>query len=179
MDPFTFGRLVAEKIASNGFMDGATNMANNAIQHPIGQKALGAVAAGYNSLMPQSARGFIGNQMGVHVGPEDQKAMAGTPNLKPEPFQRLGQQYGSYVNSNTEVRNDELTKDQIDTWEPAKVTGTPLQQLQYGLSNNRMPSQTYTPGSMTNVHTQIKNDNITQQGLAPLHPEVKNMLPRQ
>lgn len=149
--------------------------ANNAIQSPMGQKVLGGVATGYNQFMPQAGKDFIGRQMPTYAEPDEMKYMQGRKNVAPTPYQPLGQQYGTHVNSNTVVKNDQLVKDQIDTNTPARVTGSPMQQLGFGLSHGQMPQQTFPQGNMANLHRRVENDQLTQNRLTAPHPAFSHL----
>lgn len=141
--------------------------ANSAIQSPMGQKVLGGVASGYNKLMPQAGKDFVSRQMPTYAQPSD---MQSVPGARPAPYRSLAEQYGSHVASNTEVQNDQLVRDQIDTNTPVRVTGSPLQQLGFGLSQGHMPQQTFPQNSMANNHVRVENDRLTQNQLTAPHP---------
>jgi len=175
MNAFQFGRAVGEKVAQNPLMSGLNTMANSAIQSPMGQKVLGGVATGYNAFMPQAGKNFIGKQMPLYVEPDHMQHFQGVKNVQPTPFKPMGFEHGTHVNSNTVVENDQLVKDQIDTNTPARITGSPLQQLGFGLSQGHLPGQTFPQGSMANHHLRVENDQLTQNRLTAPHPAFANL----
>lgn len=159
----TMRHMAGEKEAAqpNSFMGGVTDWANNAIQTPMGQKALGGVASAYNSYMPQ-----VGKKMVSHM----------MPSSTTEPFNDQSFQHGSFIGSQDTLHERTTTgpngsnstnnlSSQIQQYSPVQVTGTPLQQLGYGLSNNAMPAQTFQQGQNAFLDTKIDNDAITRSHL--------------
>lgn len=172
MNAFEFGQIVGEKIAAGPMQQMATNTANKAIQSPMGQKVLGGVATGYNKLMPQAGKNFVSRQMPRYAEPDDMALMRNSSKMTPTPYKPLGWEHGTHINSQTVTQNDELVKDQIDSHTPARVTGSPLQQIGFGLSGGQMPAQTFPRGAMAGLNRRVENDKLTQNNLGPLNTQM-------
>lgn len=178
------GKLAAAAPAQTGTAPAAAagsfmgNMANRAIQSPTGQRVLGGVAAGYNRFMPQAGKNFISNRMPTYATESEMSLLKGVNNVQPAPYQSLGTQHGSMINAHSMVENDKLVKDQIDSHTPVRVTGSPLQQIGFGLSTGQMPAQTFQQGRLAGLNQRVENDKLTQNNLSPLNeqmfPELKS-----
>lgn len=147
-----------------------SNAANNAIASRPGQAVLGGAAHVYNNYAPQAAKNFVGRQMPTYYRDDQEKQVlqqGGVKNMAPEPFQTHREDVGAYVDAGTQVQNDQLMSDRVDTYTPATNFGTPLQQIGYGLSHGEMPGQTFKPGDTATQHTGVLNDQISHQRLLP------------
>ena len=147
------------------------NIANKAIQSPTGQRVLGGVAAGYNKFMPQAGKDFISNRMPIYAASGEMGLLKGVKNVQPAPYQSLEAQHGTVVNAHTVLNNDKF-KDQIDTHTPVRVTGSPLQQIGFGLSTGQMPSQTFQQGGLAGLNQRVENDRLTQNSLGALNKQM-------
>lgn len=147
-----------------------SNAANNAIASRPGQAVLGGAAHVYNNYAPQAAKNFVGRQMPTYYRDDQEKQVlqqGGVQNMAPEPFKTHQGDIGAVVDSATQVDNDQLTYDRVDSYTPATNFGTPLQQIGYGLSHGEMPGQTFKPGDTATHHTGVLNDQLSHQRLLP------------
>lgn len=175
--PKSFGQQVGNALSG---------AANSAIQSPLGQKALGGVSHAYNNYMPQAGKDFVARQMPFYVEPDEADFASrhgeSIKNTTPTPYKPLGWEHGTHVDSQdtltTTSGNGQHTENldsRIDTNTPARVTGSPLQQLGFGLRNRSMPGQTFKPGTMANIHRQVRNDELTKNELTAPHPSFSHL----
>jgi hypothetical protein len=93
---------------------------------------------------------------------------------KDAPFKDLGFEIGRKVDSESVVENDELVKDSIKTTSAAEVTGSPMQQIMYGLSKGYLPTQTYKKGDVVGLQSAVEMDElVTDQRLTALPEDLK------
>lgn len=171
--PKSFGQQVGNALSG---------VANSAIQSPLGQTALSGASRAYNTYMPQAGKDFIGKQMPFYVEPDEAQHFSGVKNMAPTPYQPLGWEHGVHVDSRDTLtttsgngQHNETLDSRIDTNTPARITGSPLQQLGFGLRHGNLPGQTFQPGTMANIHRQVRNDELTKNELTAPHPEFAHL----
>ena len=183
------------KQANQNFLtSSATNLANTALQHPIGQTALSGVSRAYNNYMPQAGKNMV-KKMVPHYGTPEQiqeYGMAGK--WQPKPFKDQSFEKGFHIASHDQLdrqtvngQTAERTYTAMQSSAPVQVTGTPLHQIGYGLSGGTMPGQTFKPGeqaynttNMMHQHTtgdEKINQNMTW-GLTPNVPKFQPNVPK-
>lgn len=168
---------VAEKSSIPLSMEDAVN---TAIQSPSGQAVLTGASALYEELAPDAVKKTIAGAMPVFTdadtknftarhGSEESAAEAET--WREEPFQTFSQELGAYVKGKTTVENDELIEDRVKTETPAAITGSPLEQIMYGLSKGYLPQQTFGRGTVRGVETEVNLDELVTDRLITDVPE--------
>ena len=159
MTSFELGMLSVKAAADPGF----SGFANSAIQSPLGQRALGAVAGGYNAL-PQSVRGNVSNFMLSGNSPYNPTGLnQTTPRFTPAPGNPV------HVKTQTTATNDKITQDRGRQL-LAGTAGAPMHQLGYGLAHGQLPTRTFAQGTPVMEKTVFNNDRITQNQLVPATP---------
>lgn len=150
---------------ASSFGNAVSGLANSAIQSPLGQTALGGVAHVYNNYMPQMGKNVVKNMV-PHYGSQQEIEQFGMQGKwQPEPFEDQSFQHGSLVSSRNELQrfhdsankqnNYKTMSSHIQSYDPVKVTGSPLQRLGHGLSSGVMPGQTFQQGQMAALHTNL------------------------
>ena len=132
------------------------NMANSAIESPLGQKALAGASNLYENL-PQGVRNGIGN-MAASVTHQD--PTKNLPGFTPTPNAPV------YVQNKTTVQNEEVTNDNINTVTPG-TAGSPLGQVARGVMTGHLPNKTFPQGSKVNEQVGTNNEEITFSRLSP------------
>ncbi|NDC55339.1 MAG: hypothetical protein EBZ69_00640 [Alphaproteobacteria bacterium] len=190
--------LAAEENVPPSMLDAV----NEAIQSPEGQAVLSGASALYEKYAPNFLKDKISKALPNYMEPDERaEAMGekpsdlemllgkeipslsggGDPEMaeharqsKDAPFKDLGFEIGKTVDSESVVENDELVKDSIKTTSAAEVTGSPMQQIMYGLSKGYLPTQTYKKGDVVGLHTAVEMDElVTDQRLTDLPEELK------
>lgn len=167
--PMSFGQQVGNAISG---------VANKAIQSPLGQTALGGVSHAYNNYMPQAGKKFVERQLPLYVEPDSMQHFSQYKNVTQTPFKPMGFEHGVHIDSQdtlTNMNGRRTLDSRIDSNTPARITGSPLQQIGFGLSHGQMPGQTFQPGTMANIHRQVRNDELTKNELTAPHPEFAHL----
>ena len=162
--------------AQNFLATGATNLANTAIQHPIGQKVLGGVASAYNSFMPQAGKNMAKKLVPHYAPPEYIQNYGMQGKWQPDPFVDKSFEQGMHINSTDSLRNtststnngvgnrNEQLSSSIQTYRPVQVTGTPMQQIAHGVSGGAMPGQTFRAGQPAFLHQNMSEQSNSGTG---------------
>ena len=161
--------------AQNFLATGATNLANTAIQHPIGQKVLGGVSSAYNSFMPQAGKNMAKKLVPNYASPEHIQDFGMQGKWQPDPFVDKSFEQGVHVNSTDSLRNtststngvgnnNEQLSSSIQTYRPVQVTGTPMQQIAHGVAGGAMPGQTFRAGQPAFLHQNMSEQSNSGTG---------------